>query len=227
MPVSAALPVVVSTNHGMASIDIRVPKQFTPDLGTRTVTDAEGEVQEELFPRQPAYFPEGLELPVEHRGVALAPTQQQRSQLAVGDGDGRALPDAIRSWLESHAVQALALQSDDEVMGVARRGRPRVALFDARTRAGDAATAMRRLKRDSFTGIVPTVAITGDDPAEIIEAFDAGAFAIEAVSRGGGSVALQEEGGKTVIRLVPLSAAIAASARIVRKHIPRHPRKST
>ena len=89
--------------------------------------------------------------------------------------DGRALPDAIRSWLESHAVQALALQSDDEVMGVARRGRPRVALFDARTRAGDAATAMRRLKRDSFTGIVPTVALTGDDPAEIIEAFDAGA----------------------------------------------------
>ena len=37
--------------------------------------------------------------------------------------DGRALPDAIRSWLESHAVQALVMQSDDEVMGVARRGK--------------------------------------------------------------------------------------------------------
>ena len=37
------------------------------------------------------------------------------------------------------------------------------------------------------------------------EAFDAGAFAVEAAGKGGGSVALQVEGGKTVIRLVPLS----------------------
>ena len=89
--------------------------------------------------------------------------------------DGRALPAIIRSWLESHAMQPLTLTSEAEVMGVARRGRPRVALFDARGRPDDADAAMRRLKRDSFTGIVPTIAITGDDIDEIIRAFEAGA----------------------------------------------------
>jgi hypothetical protein len=46
-----------------AGIELRAPKQFTPDLGARAVTDVEGAVQEELFPRQPDYFPEGVELP--------------------------------------------------------------------------------------------------------------------------------------------------------------------
>ena len=36
------------------------------------------------------------------------------------------------------------------------------------------------------------------------EAFDAGAFAVEAAAEGGGSVALQVESGKTVLRKVPL-----------------------
>jgi 6-phosphofructokinase 1 len=36
------------------------------------------------------------------------------------------------------------------------------------------------------------------------EAFDAGAFAVEAADRGGGSVALQVENGRTVLKLVPL-----------------------
>ena len=42
-------------------------------------------------------------------------------------------------------------------------------------------------------------------PVDAKEAFDAGAFAVEAAGKGGGSVALQVEDGKTVIRLVPLS----------------------
>ena len=37
------------------------------------------------------------------------------------------------------------------------------------------------------------------------EAFDAGAFAVEAAGKGGGSVALQFDGEKTVTGLVPLS----------------------
>ena len=42
-------------------------------------------------------------------------------------------------------------------------------------------------------------------PVDAKEAFDAGAFAVEAAGKGGGSVALQVEGGKTVIQLVPLA----------------------
>jgi ATP-dependent phosphofructokinase / diphosphate-dependent phosphofructokinase len=44
------------------------------------------------------------------------------------------------------------------------------------------------------------------------EAFDAGVFAVDAADRGGGSVAVQEEGGETVLRLVPL-AAVAGKTR--------------
>ena len=89
--------------------------------------------------------------------------------------DGRTLPEAIQSWAESQALQLLVLSSGDELMGVARRGRPRVAVFDARTRAEECAVALGRLKRDSFTGIVPSVVLTGPDSSEIIRAFDAGA----------------------------------------------------
>ena len=37
------------------------------------------------------------------------------------------------------------------------------------------------------------------------EAFEAGVFAVDTADRGGGSVALQYEGGKTVMRRVPLA----------------------
>ena len=42
-------------------------------------------------------------------------------------------------------------------------------------------------------------------PVDAKEAFDAGAFAVDAAGKGGGSVALQYDGGRTVVRLVPLS----------------------
>ncbi|TYR32912.1 diphosphate--fructose-6-phosphate 1-phosphotransferase [Mesorhizobium microcysteis] len=62
-----------------------------------------------------------------------------------------------------------------------------------------------RARVDTF-GYLPRGNIGAISPVDAKEAFDAGAFAVEAAAHGGGSVALQEEGGKTVIRLVPLSA---------------------
>jgi 6-phosphofructokinase len=47
------------------------------------------------------------------------------------------------------------------------------------------------------------------------EAFDAGAYAVKVASEGGGSVALQEEAGRTVIRKVPLSSVAAKT-----RHMP-------
>ena len=47
------------------------------------------------------------------------------------------------------------------------------------------------------------------------EAFDAGAFAVNVAEEGGGSVALKYEGGKTVMRKVPLSAVAAKT-----RHMP-------
>ena len=44
------------------------------------------------------------------------------------------------------------------------------------------------------------------------EAFAAGVHAVEAAEKGGGSVALQWEGGRTALKIVPL-AAVAAKTR--------------
>jgi 6-phosphofructokinase 1 len=62
----------------------------------------------------------------------------------------------------------------------------------------------KRARVDTL-GYLPRGAISMISPVDAKEAFDAGAFAVEAADKGGGSVALQVEGGKTVIRLVPLS----------------------
>ena len=62
----------------------------------------------------------------------------------------------------------------------------------------------KRARVDTL-GYMPRGAISMISPIDAREAFDAGAFAVEAAGKGGGSVALQVENGKTVIRLVPLS----------------------
>jgi len=46
---------------------------------------------------------------------------------------------------------------------MALRGRPRLAIFDARDRGHHAFEACRRLKSDSYTAIVPAVCLTADD----------------------------------------------------------------
>ena len=62
----------------------------------------------------------------------------------------------------------------------------------------------KRARVDTL-GYMPRGAISMISAVDAREAFDAGAFAVDAAARGGGSVALQEEDGKTVIRLVPLA----------------------
>lgn len=60
-------------------------------------------------------------------------------------------------------------------MQVALRGRPRLVLVDARQHPVAALKMCRRLKQDSFTGIVPVLLATRDDDASFASAFDAGA----------------------------------------------------
>lgn len=60
-------------------------------------------------------------------------------------------------------------------MQVALRGRPRLVLVDARQHPVAALKMCRRLKQDSFTGIVPVMLATRDDDASFAAAFDAGA----------------------------------------------------
>ncbi|TKT80074.1 diphosphate--fructose-6-phosphate 1-phosphotransferase [Aquamicrobium sp. LC103] len=72
-----------------------------------------------------------------------------------------------------------------------------------------------RSRVDTF-GYLPRGNIGAVNPTDAQEAHDAGIFAIEAASRGGGSVALQEEKGKTAIRLVPLTAVAGRT-----RHMPK------
>ena len=62
----------------------------------------------------------------------------------------------------------------------------------------------KRARVDTL-GYMPRGAISMISPVDAKEAFDAGAFAVEAAGKGGGSVALQYDGAKTVVKLVPLS----------------------
>ncbi|WKW12130.1 diguanylate cyclase [Pseudogemmatithrix spongiicola] len=89
--------------------------------------------------------------------------------------DGQSLPDSVRAWLESRRVPTRRFSDADEVMQVALRGRPRLVLVDARQHPVAALKMCRRLKQDSFTGIVPVMLATRDDDASFAAAFDAGA----------------------------------------------------
>ena len=67
------------------------------------------------------------------------------------------------------------MPSADEVMSASLRSRPRLVILDARSHPVAALKTCRRLKQDSFTGIVPVVLATRAEDAAFASAFDAGA----------------------------------------------------
>lgn len=89
--------------------------------------------------------------------------------------DERALPSAVRSWLEARSYPLLVVNQPDELMGIALRGRPRMVIFDAISALDRAADACRRLKADSFTGVIPSVILVRDDITLLQHAFAVGA----------------------------------------------------
>jgi len=60
-------------------------------------------------------------------------------------------------------------------MASALRGRPRVVVFDVHVAPAEPLAALRRMKADSFTGIVPCVALVPDEDGAVMAAFAAGA----------------------------------------------------
>lgn len=83
-------------------------------------------------------------------------------------------PAPVAQWLAELDVPILALSDADTLMSVALRSRPRVVVFDARTSSPEILHALRRLKADSYTGIVPAVVVTREEPAAFQAGFDAG-----------------------------------------------------
>ncbi len=88
----------------------------------------------------------------------------------------RALPASVDAWLAGLRTERMVTSRADELMAVALRTRPRVVVLDARGSAFDAALAVcGRLKRDSYTGIVPTVVVTDPGVSGVMQALGAGA----------------------------------------------------
>lgn len=89
--------------------------------------------------------------------------------------DAQQPPADVREWLEARALPFVVCASRDDLMSRALRGRPPVVIFDARFRASEALAACRRLKDDSYTGVVPGVVLAVGGEAELAAAFEAGA----------------------------------------------------
>ena len=89
--------------------------------------------------------------------------------------DGANLPPDVESWLSEQGVALSSIGLADELMAVAFRSRPRFVLFDGRVASAKALDACARLKKDSYTGVVPAVFLCGGDANGLANAFGAGA----------------------------------------------------
>jgi diguanylate cyclase (GGDEF)-like protein len=89
--------------------------------------------------------------------------------------DGAEPPPVVQAWIDARSLTMVVVRSPDDLMARALRGRPRLVIFDGLGGSkGSAFESCTRLKRDSYTGIVPAVTLTPADDAEIGRAFDAG-----------------------------------------------------
>lgn len=84
-------------------------------------------------------------------------------------------PPALTEWLARQADVVLKVSQVDELMAMSLRGRPRLVAFDARKSPDPVYAACRRLKRDSYTGVVPAVVLSADSDDAFAGAFAAGA----------------------------------------------------
>jgi diguanylate cyclase (GGDEF)-like protein len=89
--------------------------------------------------------------------------------------DELSLPDIVQRWLDDLGIPIIRLHETETLMGVALRSRPRVVVFDARRDMALVLDALRHLKSDSYTGVVPSVVVTSDDFAAFDKGFRAGA----------------------------------------------------
>jgi diguanylate cyclase (GGDEF)-like protein len=86
------------------------------------------------------------------------------------------VPPVVADWLAGFARTVEYVATPDELLALALRARPVAAVLDARDGQRERAlAACERLKRDSFTGIVPTVVLCDDTVSARDQALDAGA----------------------------------------------------
>jgi diguanylate cyclase (GGDEF)-like protein len=87
----------------------------------------------------------------------------------------RPVPPVVAEWLSAIADDVVCVSSADELMDRALRGRPVAVVLDGRGRTLVTATAAaERMKRDSYTGVVPAL-LLADDASAIVPGLASGA----------------------------------------------------
>ena len=89
--------------------------------------------------------------------------------------DGAPVPTTVSAWLDARGLVADVVQNEDDLMARALRGRPRLVVFDARANLDACGVVCARMKRDSYTGIVPALFICAKGERAVATAFEAGA----------------------------------------------------
>ena len=125
--------------------------------------------------------------------------------------DAQEPPPPIRAWLEASAFPVLLTRTEDELMAITLRSRPRLVLLDARAHPVAALRACRRMKADSFTGIVPCVVIARDEDLALEAAFDAEA---DEVIRAGAGAAETQARLHVVLRRSDRDTSVHPSTRL-------------
>lgn len=100
-------------------------------------------------------------------------------------------PAVVEGWLLGLGLPVIHVKTSDDLLAVSLRGRPRVVLFDARDHQEAVFEAARRLKADSYTGVVPVVVVSGDSEEAFAAAFDAGADEVVRNSLGAGEAGIR------------------------------------
>lgn len=85
------------------------------------------------------------------------------------------LPSALEAWLKTLDLQTIEVAEADQLMSIALRGRPRVVVFDARASESAVWKALERIKADSYTSVVPCVAVVSSKGEGFGAAFESGA----------------------------------------------------
>ena len=104
----------------------------------------------------------------------MSPTMSAPVTIVFNPGASE-LPDSARSWVQSQNSAAMMIDSGDELMAIALRGRPRLVIFDARGDVETSLAACARLKQDSYPGVVPAIVFAAAGSDAISRAFDVGA----------------------------------------------------
>ena len=89
--------------------------------------------------------------------------------------DDEPIPEVLRSWLNAQGLSTVTLRDGAQLMALSLRGRPRVVAMDARRSPTPCLTACKRMKGDSYTGIVPCIILAGESEEAFAAAFEAGA----------------------------------------------------